>query len=179
MRSWKNHGMGALSVDLPRRHVVFQEALYLVPKHLNAHRPVIVSGGEHFNDVAPHAEFSSVKSHVVALILNGDKFPQDGVPIDLLPLVEGHHHLVVALWGTKTINTGHAGHHDDIPALKEGTGGRMTQFINFVIDGSVLFNIGVRRWNVRLRLIKIIITHKIAYIIFREKRLKFAGQLSR
>ena len=54
----------------------------------------------------------------------------------------------------------------------------MAQFFNFIIDGGVLGNVGVRAGNVSLWLVIIIVADKIFHRIFREKLLKFAVKLS-
>ena len=171
--------MGALPVDFSRRYVVFQQTLDLIAKHLDAHRPVIVPGGENLDDVAAHPEFSAVKADVVALVLNGDEFPQNRVPVDLLPLVQGNDHLMIALRRAKAVNARHARHHDDIAALEQRAGCRVAQLIDLIVDRSVLLDICIRRRNVRLRLVEIVIAHEVADVVFREKGLELARELRR
>ena len=53
----------------------------------------------------------------------------------------------------------------------------MAQFIDFVVDGRILFDIRIGRSDVGFRLIKIVITDEIADFVIREEGLEFAAQL--
>ena len=55
----------------------------------------------------------------------------------------------------------------------------MSQFINLVINGSVLFNVSVGLGNVCFRLVVIIIGNKIFHSVFREEGFKLTGELRR
>ena len=55
----------------------------------------------------------------------------------------------------------------------------MAQFFNLIVDGAVLLNIGVGAGNVRLRLIVVVIAHKIFHRVVGEKAFKFGTQLCR
>ncbi len=61
----------------------------------------------------------------------------------------------------------------------ERGGGGQPQFINLIVDGGILGNICVRGWHIGLRLVIVIIGHKILHCIFREKFLELAVELSR
>ena len=54
----------------------------------------------------------------------------------------------------------------------------MAQLVNFIIYRRILLNISVCRRNIRLRLIVVIIGHKILYCIFRKEFPKFRTKLS-
>ena len=66
---------------------------------------------------------------------------------------------------------------DDVAALKERTRRTVTQLIDLVIDGGVLLDVRVRRSDVGLRLIEIVVADEIAYIIMREERLELTRKL--
>ncbi len=55
----------------------------------------------------------------------------------------------------------------------------MAQLVDFLIDGSVLFNIGVGMGNVGFRLVIIIVTDEIFHRILREEFFEFAAELGR
>ena len=55
----------------------------------------------------------------------------------------------------------------------------MTQLIDFVVDGSILFNISVGLGNIGLRLVVIVIGNEIFHRVIREEGLQLAGQLRR
>ncbi len=54
----------------------------------------------------------------------------------------------------------------------------MPHFIDFVVDGSVLFDIRIRRWDVCLGLVIVVIAHEEFNGIFREEILELSIQLS-
>ncbi len=53
----------------------------------------------------------------------------------------------------------------------------MTEFVNLVVDGTVLLNIGIRRRDIRLRLVVIIIGNKILNRVLGEELLEFFVEL--
>ena len=53
----------------------------------------------------------------------------------------------------------------------------MSQVVDFVVDGRILFNVGIGRWNISLRLIIVIIAYKILYGILRKDFAKFRTEL--
>ena len=55
----------------------------------------------------------------------------------------------------------------------------MTQFINLIVDGAVLFNIGIGIRDVSFRLIVVIIGDKILDCVFRKEFFKFRAELCR
>ena len=55
----------------------------------------------------------------------------------------------------------------------------MPELVYLVVDGRVLGNVGVRRWDIGFGLIIIIIGHKILYCILREHLLEFSVELRR
>ena len=171
--------MDAFAVNLSRSHIKFQNAVHLVTEKLDPNRPMIVSRRKHLYDIPAHPEPAALKGNVVALVLHGHKLPQNPVPIRLLPLVQGKHHLMVAFRGPKTIDAGHAGNNDHIPPLEQGAGRRVAQFIDLVIDGGILLDIGVRGGHIGLRLVVIVVAYEIPHVIVRKKSLELAGKLCR
>ena len=171
--------MNALANNLPCQHIKLQNPVHLVPEQFDAHCPVVVPGRKDLDDITPHPEIATFQHQVIPLILHGDQPPEDGITVGFLPLVQGQHHLMIAFRGTQAIDAGHAGHDNHITPLKERAGSRVPQLINLVIDRSILLDICIRRGNIGLRLVIIIIADKISYIIVREKSLELAGQLCR
>ena len=55
----------------------------------------------------------------------------------------------------------------------------MAQLIDFVVDGSILFNISVGLGNIGLGLVVIVIGNEIFHRVIREEGLQLAGQLRR
>ena len=171
--------MRALAVNLSGQDVELKDALNLVAKKLDAHGAVIPSRRKHFDDVAAHAKAAALKGDIVALVLNGDELSQDVLTRDRLPLMQGQDHLVVALWRAETVDTRNARDDDTVAPLEERARRRVSQLIDLVVDRRILFDVCIRRRNIRLGLVVVIIADKIADIILREERLELTRQLRR
>ena len=53
----------------------------------------------------------------------------------------------------------------------------MAQLVDLIVDGGVLFNVGVRGGNVGLGLVVVIIGYKVFYCVIREKLLELTIEL--
>ena len=45
----------------------------------------------------------------------------------------------------------------------------MPELVDFIVDGGILFNIGVRPRNVCLRLVVVVVRDEVFYSVFRKK----------
>ncbi len=116
---------------------------------------------------------------VIAVVLNLDQVVQHRVAFDLLANVEGKDAVLVLVRITKTEDTGDRGHHDHVVTLQERGRGRVPQLIDLIVDGGILFNVGITGWYIGLRLVVIIVRNEIFHRIIREELLHFAIQLPR
>ena len=171
--------MQALAVHLARHDVKLENPVDLVAEELDAYGAVVVPRRENLDDVTAHAELPALKRNVIALIADRDKLAQNRVTVDFLTFMERQNHLVITFRRAEAVNARHTRNDDDILALKQRTRRRMAQFIDLVINRRVLLDIRIRRRDIRLRLIKIVVTDKITDVIVREKRLELARQLRR
>ena len=114
----EHHGVKPLAVDLARRHVELDDALHLVAEHLDTHAAVVVPCGEDLDHIAAHAEASTLKRNIIALVADGDELLQDLLARDRLPLVHGENHLVIALRRAEAVDARDARHDDDVAPLK-------------------------------------------------------------
>ena len=55
----------------------------------------------------------------------------------------------------------------------------MAQPVDLLVDGSILFDIGVRMGNIRLRLVVIVVGNEVLYHIFWKKLPELRAQLGR
>ena len=76
-------------------------------------------------------------------------------------------------WGvTQAVNTGDGGDNNGIGALQHRKGRAVAQLVYLVVYRAVLFNIGIGRRDIRLRLIIVIIGDKVFNGVFGEKFLQ-------
>ena len=69
------------------------------------------------------------------------------------------------------------GHHDHVPPLVERLGGEVPQAVNLLVDGGVLFDVGVRRRQVGFRLVVVVVGDEVAHRVVGEELPEFAGEL--
>src|SRR5690606_12163171 len=62
---------------------------------------------------------------------------------------------------------------------EQGAGSRVPQAVDLVVDGCVLFNVGIRLRDVRLRLVIVVITDEVVHGVLRKERPELAAQLRR
>ena len=179
MRGRKDHRVRALAVDLPRHDVELDDAVDLVAEELDAHGAVVVTGREDLDDIAAHTELTALERDIVALVADGDELLEDCVSIDNLPLVQGEHHLVVALRRAEAVDAGDGRDDDDVAPLKQRARRAVAQLIYLVIDRGVLLDVGVRRGDVGLRLVEVVVADEVADVVVREERLELARELRR
>ena len=102
---------------------------------------------------------------------------QQSIACDAHARLEKDQHTVVSIGIPKTVNTGHAGNHNHIASFEERARRRHSQPIDFFINDSVLFNVGVRRGHVGLRLVIVVVRDEVFGCIFGKERFEFLIKL--
>ena len=166
-------------MHLARQRLHLGDPVNLVPEKFHPDQIVSALGRVDLYHISMHPESPPLQIHIIAVILDVHQFPQHLVPVLDHTRPQGHDHLLVIVRTAQTVDTGHAGHHDHVPAFGQRGCGGQPQFINLIVDGGILGNICVRGWHIGLRLVIVIIGHKILHCIFREKFLELAVELSR
>ena len=144
------------------------------------HTDCLVAGlrREDFQDIAAYAERSPLKLHLRAVILVPDQFMDHLVPVLLHSRPERHHHAFIVNGAAQTVDAGNGGDNDHILSFRKRHSRRQAELIDLVIDVRVFFNIGIRRRNIRLRLIIIVIRDEILHRVLREVFLHLTVQLA-
>ncbi|GFP37733.1 uncharacterized protein HKBW3S44_01410 [Candidatus Hakubella thermalkaliphila] len=93
-------------------------------------------------------------------------------------LTASSHKGVISLFGEHFVKTGDTGHDDNIISGEEGICGGVPQFFYLGVDGGILLDVGVGLGDIGLRLIVIVVAHKVFHSISREKLLKLITELS-
>ena len=143
------------------------------------HPDKIVSplGRTHLHHIPMDAKAPSLHIHLVTGILNVHQLPQNLIPVLHHARAQGHHHVLIFVRAAQAVDTGYAGHHHHIPPLRQGDGSRQAKLIDLIVDRGILCYISIRGRHIGLRLVIVIIGHKIFYRIFREKFLELAIEL--
>ncbi len=104
---------------------------------------------------------------------------QNNLAFQLFSPGKEHHPLAVRAGAAHAVNAAYTGYNDDITAGKKGTGGRMAQTVDFIVDGGIFFNIEVALWNVGFGLVVVVVTDKVLHGVVGQKLAKLVAQLSR
>ena len=152
-------------------------AVDLVPEKLHPDGKLAHIGQIDIHRVAVHPELIAYKIHVVALVLQGDQLFAQLVPLHLHPGAQADDHTAVVDGVAQRVDAGHRCHNDDVPPLGKRRRSRVAQTVDLVVDGAVLFNIGIGAGNVGLRLVVVVVADKVLYRVVGEKRAELGAQL--
>ena len=161
----------------PRQGIDLRHTVDLVAEELHPDRLIRGVGGEDFHRIAPHTELVAGEGHVVPIVLDVHQMGDQFLPGHRHTGAEGGDLRLIFLRRAERIDAGHAGHHDHVTPLEQGTGGAVAKLIDLLIDQSVLFNIHILAGDVGLRLVVIVIGNEVFHRILGEKFPQFRAQL--
>lgn len=138
---------------------------------------LVVSGGEDFDHIAAHAECAALKLNVAAVVLDFDKLAHQLVALHCHAGAQGDHHAFVLGRIAHRINAGNGRDDDDVPTLAQSRRCAVAQAFDFLVDGGVLFNIGIGRGDIGFRLIVVIIGNEILDRTVRKEFAEFRAKL--
>ena len=179
MRCREDCYMVQLCVDFPCQRLHLGDPVNLISEKFDADQIVSALCRVHFHYISPDTESCTLDIHIITVVLNVDQLPEHFIPVLHHSGAQRYDQILIFVRASQSIDTGHAGHHHDIPAFRQGCCRRQTQLIDLIIDGRILGNIGIRRRYIRLRLIIIVIGDKIFHCVLWEKFLHFPVKLSR
>ena len=165
---------------LRARHRVDQaQGVDLVAEELDADG-VVRAAEIDIHRVAPHTEGAALELHF-GPVVQGVHQPveQAGEAARLAP--PDRDGLGVEVVGVAdAVKAGDAGDHDHVaPAAEQGACGAQAQFLDLVVDAQVLLDVGVRRGDVGLRLIVVVVGDEVLHRVVREEGLEFTVELGR
>ena len=105
--------------------------------------------------------------------------PQQVVHFHLHAGAEGNHLALVLAGIAHGINAADGGDNNHVFPLLQRGGGAVAQPVDFLVDGGVLFNVGVGGRDVGLRLVIIVIGNEIFHRAVGEKGPELGAQLGR
>ena len=161
----------------PRDGVELDDPVDLVPEKLHPDGEVTHIGKVDVHRVAVDPELVADKIDVVALILQRHQPLAQLIPLHFHAGAEADDHAAVVDGVAQRIDAGHRRHNDDVPPLGQSRRRRMAQPVDLVVDGAVLFNIGIGAGDVGLRLVVVVVADKVLHRIVGEKRAELGAQL--
>ena len=168
-----------IPLNQPGYRIDFTDAVNLVSKKLHTEGPAVGVGRIDFQGIAPDPELIPGEIQVVALIADFRQLFEDLIHGLLHAHPQGNDHVLIVDGVTQAVQAADGSHNDHIPPLRKGRGGRVAQPVNFLVDGGVLLDIGIRMGDIGLRLVVIVVGDEIFHRVIREEGLQLAGQLGR
>ena len=165
------------ALEFTGQRMDFADPVDLIAEKLHPDHNIVGVRRINLHHVAAHPEFIPDKIDIVALILQFHQLGQQFIAAFGHPRPQRNHHAAVINRVTKRINAGHARDNDDIPPFGQRRGRRMAQLVDLIVDRGILFDIGIGRRYIRLRLIIVVIGDKILHRVFRKKFPEFRAQL--
>ena len=164
-----NRHMVHIPLNQPGHGVDLADAVDFISEKLHPNGPAGPIGGVNLQGVPPDPEFIPGKVNIVALIANFRQLFQYLIHRPLLTHPQRNDHALVVNGIAQTVQAADGGHNDHIPPLKQRGGCGVAQPVDLLIDGGILFNIGVRMGNVCLGLIVVVVGNEIFHNIVWKK----------
>ncbi len=165
-----------LLAHLAGQHVEGDDALDGVAEHLDPQRRLLV-GRVDLDRVAPGPEGAPDEVDVVAGVLEVDEAAQDVALVELLAHREPEDAVAVLLGRAQPVDARHRRHDDDVPAHEERRGRGVAEPVDLVVDRRVLLDVGVRRRQVRLGLVVVVVGDEELDPVLREELAQLRGEL--
>ena len=162
----------------PGQGVKLQNAVDLIPEKLHPDGKLIVVGKVNIHRVPFYAELVADKVHIVALILQFDQLCAQLVALHLHTGAQADDHTAVVDGVAQRVNAGHTRHNNDVALLRKRRRCRMAQTVDFVIDGTVLFYIGIGGRDVGFGLVVVVIAYKIFHRVLGKKAAHLGADLA-
>ena len=155
------------------------DAVDLIAEVLDADGVLGLARGEDLDGVSPYAELGADEVDVVALVVQFHQFSQQVVPGIFLSGAQRDDHALVVDGRTDGVDARDGRHDDDVSALRKAQRGRMTQFVDLIVDGRVLLDIGVCSRHIGLRLVVVVVGDEVLHRVVREHLPEFGAELGR
>ena len=155
------------------------DAVDLVPEEFHPDGHVVHVGQVDLHGVAPNTELVAHKVDVVALVLQLHQPLAQLVPVHLHAGAQADDHAPVVDGVAQAVDTGHAGHDDHIPPLGQSRRSGMAQPVNLVVDGAVLFDVGIGGRDISLGLVVVVVGNEVFHRVLREELPELGAKLGR
>ena len=173
----KNSNMPQFTERNAGQRVNTADAVHLITEKLDTDNILVRVYRPDFHRVAAHAEAVALERNVVALVLNVYQSVDELLAAHLHARTDGNDHALVVDRVAERVNARNRGHDDNIAPFAQRRGRRVTQTVDFIIDGGILLNIGVGRGDIRLRLVIIVVGYEIFYRILGKKFAQLGAEL--
>ena len=130
-----------------------------------------------FKNVPADTEIPAVKHRVIPLVLERNKLGGKRADVEFFPDFNVNAHIAVQIRHSQSVNARNGRNDDNVAPFHKTVRRGKAQFVYFLIDCRVLFDVEVARRNVGFRLVIIVVGNKIFDGVVREKSLELAVEL--
>ena len=153
---------------LAGQHVEGDDAVDRVAEELDSQRLLLV-GRVDLHRVTPGPEGAPDEVDVVAGVLQVDQPAQHVALVHLLAHRDAEDAVAVLVGRAQSIDAGDRRHHDHVASHQERRRRGVPEAVDLVVDGRVLLYIGVRRRQVRLGLVVVVVRDEELDAVLREE----------
>ena len=158
-------------------NVNLADAVNFIAKEFNPQGVFMLPCRNDLHRIPPDTEGAPAEVHIIPFVLNIDQVAKQFFTAHGHPGAKGNHLPLVFAGVAHGVDTAYGCHNDDILPLPQGGGSAVAKPVNLFVDGGILFDVCIRRGNVGLRLIVIVIRDEVFHPAIREESLQFAAQL--
>ena len=173
----KNGQTGQRFRDMAGQRFDNADAVDVVAEEFHADGGFVHVGRVNLDHIAAHAEFAAGEGDVVAFVEQVDEAAEELLAGQVGPGLEGQEHFAVVLRRAQSIDARDAGHDEDVAAGEERAGGGEAEAFDLLVDGGVLFDVGVGARDVGLGLVVVEIADEILDGVFGEELFEFGVEL--
>ena len=161
-----------------RKRIDLRDAVDFVAEEFDPDRVILV-GRKDLHNIPPDPEETAFQRVILPGELHLHQAAQDVLALETLSLFEKQEHAVICLGRAQAVNARYAGNDDAIPPLEQRARSRVAQAVDFIVDQRVLFDVGVCRGDIGLRLVVVVIGDKVLDRIMRKESFEFPVKLRR
>ena len=163
--------------DLAGERIEEGKGLDLVVEELDAHRIALRLRRVDVDDLATHAVGAPVQLDLVAVVLQLGEAPQDEALIHDVAPHQVQHHRVVGLGLPQPVDRGHGRDDERVVALEQRLRGGEAHLLDVLVDRGVLLDVGVRRGDIGLRLVVVVVRDEVLHRVVGEELPHLAVEL--
>lgn len=136
-------------------------AVNFIAEKLDADGSACPIGGINLQRIAAHAVGVADEVEVVALVADLGQLAHKFIPVVFHAGAKRNNHVFIVDRIAQTVDARHGRDDNHVPALGQRTRRAVAQTLDLVVDGGILFDVGIRLGNICLRLVIVIVGNEV------------------
>ena len=166
-----------LARDRARQWIEQREGVDRIVEQLHAHRFALGFRREDVDDVAADTVGALCQIELVAGVLHLRQAPQQLALVDSITAHQVQDHRQIGLWIAEAVDRGNRGDNDGVRTLEQRLGCREPHLLDVLVYRGVLLDKGIRGWDVRLRLVVVVVGDEVLHRIMWKELAELAVEL--